>query len=86
MLATLSCQMPLEAGFIKREHTVARRHSFDNTSDLGDDPYADPFNFAAIPIHPRSKSFNEKRERTSSQRPVDVPIRIPPSNVQHAEA
>ena len=47
-------QMPLEKGFVKGEHAFLRRNSVDLEDALADD---DLFDFAAIPIHPRSKSF-----------------------------
>lgn len=50
--------MSLEAGFIKRELQFPRRHSYDATNEFDDQSaFDDPFDFAAIPIHPRSKSF-----------------------------
>jgi hypothetical protein len=50
--------MPLEKGFVKGGHVFLRRNSGNLEDALADD---DPFDFAAIPIHPRSKSFQEKR-------------------------
>jgi len=46
--------MPLEKGFIKAEHKFVRRNSGNLEDSFADD---DPFDFAAISIHPRSKSF-----------------------------